>query len=346
MKINYNNSKSKFGFSLIIGFLLLGIFSCNKKNNNDENNANLLLLGYLSSQGEANKAATKAAGQIRGATSGVASAVSSAASSNSVAFNHLKFKNKHQLMATLHQKVSKYVLDKKLNSLVIPTALSKVGGGTCNSSGCNATLSGSANCTNGNANSGTFATSNLQIAFSFTGSGGGLGFSGTMKGDLKLTKCQTLVSDYFNFPSLTASISNGDINYDGSNTLTLTNYAAVGSGFSADITVKEKSTTKSSNLSINNGAAQAVNITQDLDLTVKSVSSNVTTSFTSDVYTFKANYNDTLTGKVGVTGTVGGGTVNVSRTYNADKFAYDVECKINYAGGGAGGSADCSITVK
>ncbi|PJD99962.1 MAG: hypothetical protein CK427_15110 [Leptospira sp.] len=344
MKSFWNNSKIQWGFSLTICLALLTLTTCKK--DKDEDDANFLLLGYLYSSGQANAAATKAAGQVRGATAGVASAVSTAASNNNVAFNGINTKSKHQLMASLHQKVSKFALDKKINNLVIPTALSKVGGGTCNNSGCSATLSGSANCISGNANSGTFTTSNLQVAFSFSGSGGGLGYSGTMKGDLKLDKCQTLTADYFNFPSFTASISNGDINYDGTNTVRFENLVSSGTGLSADLTVKETSTTKSSNLSINGGQAQSVNIVSALDLTVKTVSSNVTTSATATEYNFKATYNDTLTGKVAVTGSVGGGSVNVSRTYNGDKFTYDVNCKITFVGNSGIGAGDCTITNK
>lgn len=112
--------------------------------------------------------------------------------------------------------------------------------------------------------------------------------------------------------------------------------------FSADITVKEASTTKSSNMQINGGAAQSVNVVQNVDLSVNSVASNITSEITSSTVSFKASYVDTLTGTVSVTGSVGGGNVNVSRTYNKDKFTYDVDCKIDITNG----SGNCNVTVK
>lgn len=310
----------------------------------DANAAAALLLGYAALQ-QNNPTASRNAAQVRGSVSAVSSSVSNAASGGSVTFRHLPIGDRHKMLATLQKKLVQHNFDRKARPNILLTALSK-SGGTCNSSGCATTLSGSENCKQGDTNSGTFTTTNLQVAFTFSGDpmNGDFGYSGTMKGDMKMNKCQSTTPDYFNFPSMTSSVTTGDINYDGSQTQTLANVSITGGGTGStmDITVKETSTTKSSNLAINGGAAQVVNVTQVVNLTVNSVASNISTTSSSSEFTFKASYVDTLTGTVAVTGTVGGGNVNVSRTYNKDKFTYDVDCKIKITDG----SGDCTVTVK
>lgn len=329
-------------------FLLILTFSfsnCDQilgKKDNDDTKANALLLGlgYIASS---TAAANRSAAQVRGATSAAASTVTSQAQSGSLTLKGLPIHDRHKMLAILQQRISNHHLQKSIRPNIILTGFSTPTG-SCNTSGCNATLSGTDNCSAGDTNSGTITTSNLQVNFTFSGDpmNGDLGYTGTMKGDMKMDKCQSRSPDYFNFPSMTSSITTGDINYDGSQTQTYANASMSASSFSADITVKETSTTKSSNMAINGGAAQTVNVTQSVNLTVNSVMSNMESNVTSSTVTFKASYVDTLTGSVVVTGNVGGGNVNVSRTYDKDKFTYDVDCTINITNG----SGDCKITVK
>ncbi|WP_167481776.1 hypothetical protein [Leptospira bouyouniensis] len=55
-----------------------------------------------------------------------------------------------------------------------------------------------------------------------------------------------------------------------------------------------------------------------------------------------SSFTDTLTGTVSVPGNVSGGNVNVSRSFNKDKFTYDVDCKIDITNG----TGNCNVTIK
>lgn len=337
---------TKFLIPLTLISLALGFTSCDKltgRKNSDDQNAQLLLLGAYVSNENANAAARRNAAQIRSAISAATTTITTQAQNGTIVFNGLPLHDRQKTMAILSQKISSYNYQKNLRPNVIPTALNTPSG-SCNTAGCSATLSGTENCSAGDTKSGTFSTTNLQVTLTISGDPmtGNLGFSGTMKGDMKMDKCQSRSADYFNFPSMTSSITTGDINYDGSNTQTLSNVSFTAQSFSADITIKEKSTTVSNNLAINGGAAQSVNVTQDLNLVVNSVASNLSATSSDTEFAFKASYVDTLTGTVSVSGTVGGGNVNVSRTYNKDKFTYDVDCKFSITSG----SGDCTVTVK
>ncbi|MCZ8341514.1 MAG: hypothetical protein O9301_00640 [Leptospira sp.] len=337
---------TKFLVHLTVLSMAISLTSCDKltgKKDSDDENAQLLLLGAFVANENANAAARKNAAQIRSATSAATTAITTQAQGGSLTFNGLPLHDRQKTMAILSQRISSYNYQKNLRPNVIPTALSTPSG-SCNTSSCNATLNGTENCSVGDTKSGTFSTTNLQVTLTITGNpmSGNLGFSGTMKGDLKMDKCQSRSPDYFNFPSMTTSITTGDLNYDGSNTQTLSNVSFTAEAFKADITVREKSTTISNNMQINGGAAQSVRVTQDVNLVVNSVASNLSATSSDSEFSFKATYVDTLTGTVSVTGTVGSGNVNVSRTYNNDKFTYDVNCAFNINNG----SGDCTITVK
>ncbi|MGV3664713.1 MAG: hypothetical protein ACO1NV_01175 [Leptospira bouyouniensis] len=326
---------------IILVTLSLSVQNCDqilgKKDSDDTTNAAALLLGYVATS---TAAANRAAAEVRAATSAAASAVSNAASGGNVTFKKLPLNNQHKMIEIFKEKSRILAYNKKLGINLIPTALSRVGGtGTCNATGCNATLTGSENC-----DSGSFSTSNLQVSFSFTGDpmNGDLGFTGTMKGDMKMNKCGKSQIDYFNYPSMTSSVTTGNINYDGTQTFKQDNVTMSGSGGSADLTIKETSTTKSTDMVINGGATQSVNVTQNVNLTINSVTSNQSANATASEFTFKASYADTVTGTVSVTGNVSGGNVNVSRSFNKDKFTYDVDCKIDITNG----TGNCNVTIK
>lgn len=347
MKINRLSMLPRALSYLLLAALTLPTVSCNvidnllgKEESNDDETALALLLGYSV---VTTAAANRAAAEVRAATSAAASAVTTQAQSGTLTFRGLPVHDRQRMMAVLHQRLVNQNFQRNIRPNVMLTALNTPSG-SCNTAGCNATLSGTENCKPGDTNSGTFTTSNLQVVLTFSGNpmNGDLGYTGTMKGDMSMNKCQNTTADYFNFPSMTSSVTTGDINYDGSQTQTYANASMSGSSFSADITVKETSTTKSSNMAINGGAAQSVNVTQNVNLTVNSVASNMESNVSGSEATFKASYVDTLTGTVSVVGTVGGGNVNVSRTYNNDKFTYDVSCKVNFQSG----AGDCTITVK
>jgi hypothetical protein len=327
--------------------LALTTTSCNvvdsilgNEDSDDDQTALALLLGYSV---VSTAAANRAAAQVRSATSAAASAVTSQAQSGSLTLRGLPVHDRQRMLAVLHQRIAKNNFERSIRPNVMLTALITPTG-SCTTTGCNATLSGTENCTPGDTNSGTMTTTNLQVTFTFSGDpmNGDLGYTGTMKGDMTMNKCSSRSPDYFNFPSMTSSVTTGDMNYDGTQTQTFANASMTATSFSADITVKETSTTKSSNLAINGGAAQVINVTQSVDLLVNSVGSNIESTMSGSTFTFKASYVDTLTGTVAVTGSVGGGNVNVSRTYNNDKFTYDVACTINFDTG----AGDCTTTVK
>lgn len=181
----------------------------------------MLLLGYLAN---ATAIANKNAAEVRAATSAAASAVTTQAQNGTIVFNGLPLHDRQKMMAFLHQKISNHAINKKIRPNIVLTALTTPSG-SCNTSGCDATLSGTENCQPGDTNSGTFTTNNLKVKLTFSGNpmSGDLGFTGTMQGDMTMNKCQKTSPDYFNFPSMTSSVTTGDITYDGSQTQTFAN---------------------------------------------------------------------------------------------------------------------------
>lgn len=320
----------KYGLTTLM-ILALAIAGC-KKDKDDDQAKMLLGLGLLS----AGQTAVKNAAQVRGTTAAISSSVATAANSGQVAFHLDRIPtDRHQLMALIQQKASKTRLERDFNRQILPTTLTH-NGGTCNASGCSTTLTGSASCPAG----GTWSTSNLVVAFSMAAVGGLPSFSGTMKGDITLTKCSATAVDYFRFPSYVASTSSGNINYDGTTGFTISSLTTSGTNSVTIVgRVIDKGTIVSSNLSINGDPAMAVNITNALDINLTSVATNIVSSMTSSSFKLSETLNDTLTGTVSATGTAGGTPVSVSRTYNGDKFTYNVSCTMDLTAG----SGDCVV---
>ncbi len=319
--------KKAYFFASLLAVGSLTLVGCKAKDKDDDKAMGLALAAISVSM---NAAGAKEASKVRGGVSAAASSVSSSASSGSVAFR-LKGvpADRNQLMAAVLKETAAKRLERVTRTQVLPTTLNNdADNGTCNATGCNATLNGTANCSSG----GTFEAINLKVGFSFPASNS---YSGTLKGGIKMNKCVATTQDWFNFPSLVASTTTGSITIDGSTTFTI---VAI-TGSTMDLIYKEAYKVTSSDLSVNGGAALAVDMTTAVDLKVKSTSSNVVTNSTSTTFSFSATYSDILTGAASVAGTVGGSPANVSRVFNGETFNYNVACTIDMNTG----AGDCVI---
>lgn len=318
--------------------LAFQFYTC-KKESSDDTSA-LLLLGIAMS---ANENAAKTSVQVRSAVAGLSNSISSGIQGGvATNFNFSVPKmEKNKLAAYVQKKSSVAVLKQKVQSF--PTALTR-DSGTCSANSCSATLSGTINCTIGGSPSGTVTLDKMKIVYTSGMGAGGMSFSMNMDGKAKMDKCASQSNDWFNFPSLTSSVTTGDLTVTGDSKIEFA--SADMAAQTMTINYVEKNTTSSANMAINGGAAQSVNVTQNVSLEVVSkptITENPT--FSNNNFKFKASYVDVLTGSVSVTGSVGGGNVSVSRTYNKDKFTYDVACDIKISTDNQL-SGDCKITVK
>ena len=325
---------------LIVPVLLAG--AC-KDNDNDDD---LLLAGALLlwSQNQSNAQATQTASSVRATVGGVATSLTTAAKNSQIAFTLPgNLKDPKMIMALVHKKALKKMLGSQFAPMSIPTALTS-SNGTCNSTSCDATLNGTTNCTNG----GTLTMDNVAFKFSIPAGGvAGSSYAVTMAGNLNLASCQNAGFDYMAFPNYVISSASGPLTIDGTSNYTVSSIVANGaSGFIFDYSLKDGYTVNSTGLSIGGAAAVTIsNLVNNLDLTINSVTSNYSYTSSATEVTFKGTYNDTVTGTVAVSGTVGGGNVNVSKTFSADKFTYDVDCTIKLSGDPIS-VGSCDITPK
>ncbi|MBM9500319.1 hypothetical protein JWG44_08670 [Leptospira sp. 201903071] len=328
----------KFTKIICLTILISQFYVC-KEEKSDDISA-LLLLGIASS---ANENATKTSTQVRAAVSGLSNSISSSIQGGvATNFNFpIPKMEKNKLVAYVQKKSSIAVLQRGFQSF--PTALSKESG-TCNATSCSATLNGTVDCKIGGNNSGTATLDKMKVVYSASMGAGGMSFSMNMDGKVKMDKCASQSSDWFNYPSLTTSVSSGDITLTGDSKVEFASMDMATQ--TATIKYVEKNTTTSPNLAINGGSAQTVNVTQDVNIELNSKPTiTEAPTFSNNNFKFKASYVDVVTGTVSVSGSVGGGSVNVSRTYNKDKFTYDVACDIKIDTDNKI-SGDCSVTVK
>ncbi|TGK27734.1 hypothetical protein EHQ05_08060 [Leptospira yasudae] len=329
---------NKFIKIVSITILTLQFFTC-KEDKSDDKNA-LMLLGVVAS---ANLNATKTSAQVRTAVSGISNSISTGIQGGVASNFHFKIPKieRKNLTAYIQSKSRLAALQSQVRSF--PTSLTKESG-TCNTTSCTATLNGTTDCTIGGSNSGTMTLDKMKVSYTANMSGAGLSFKMNMDGNLTMNKCASQSNDWFNFPGLTTSITTGDLNVSGDYNLEMVSMDMATN--TSVIKYLEKYVTKSSNLAINGGAAQTVNVTSNVDMQITSkVTITENPTFSNSAFKFKAGYVDTLTGTVAVSGSVGGGNVSVSRTYNNDKFTYDVACdfKIDSESKMTG---DCTVTVK
>ncbi len=321
-----------------LSLLALPLYTC-KKESSDDKNA-LILLGIAA---VANQNAEKTSVQVRSAVAGLTNSISSGIQggvASNINFSVPKME-KNKLVAYVQERSGVVALRRKVQSF--PTALSR-DSGTCAANSCSATLSGTVNCTIGGSPSGQVTLDKMKVVYTSSVAAGGISFSMNMDGKAKMEKCASQSNDWFNFPSLSTSITTGDLTVSGDSKIEFVSLDVATQ--TATIKYVEKNTTNSANMQINGGAAQSVNVTQNVNLEVISKSTiTENPTFSNNNFKFKASYVDVLTGTVSVSGIVGGGNVNVSRTYNNDKFTYDVACDIKIDTNNQV-SGDCAITVK
>lgn len=305
-------------FIILLGFLAIGSISCGKKDK--DNNDALLLFYLLSNSGKQSSQQTQAT-QVSSAASAVVSGITSAATSGSISgkFNP---KKPEQMYALLNKRIQLELAKKRVPTF-LPTALTK-SSGSCTTTTCNAVLNGTANCSSG----GTFTLTNMTLAMTFSS----MTYSGTMSGAMSLSKCAATGTDYFDYPKLVGGTSSGDLTTSGTFGVSYSNLTGTTTSFSATVTFSDDNTINSTaGLTINGKATGAIkDLKTKSNLTIlvsgTNIKSTTTTSGTTSTFTYSGDYADTVTGTVSMSGTVGGSSVNQSKTYSAQKFTYKLNC--------------------
>ncbi|MDZ4724597.1 MAG: hypothetical protein SH817_00460 [Leptospira sp.] len=336
-----------FKFTILFALCIALLASSCKEEKKDDNSLALLLL--LSSSANTNSATSLTqTASVRAVSSGVSSSISSGIQSG-VSF-HLpstKMKlSKNELMAYIHKNAVRASLKNQVQSYA--TALQKEEG-TCTTSSCTATLSGTVDCTLSGVKSGTAKLDKVKVEY--TNGTNGLGYKMKIDGKVTLDKCGARSNNWLDFPSQATAVTTGDVTFVGTNNIDVLSYTTSGSGSSATTTFNlkysENNTINSSALTINSDAAVAIkDLKSVVDLAVVSISSNVTSSFTATTLKFTSDYKDTLTGTVNVTGTVGSGSVNQTKVYSGDVFNYNVACDLTYNSTNGTITGDCKTTKK
>ncbi len=290
--------------------------ACKKDGGNDD----LLTFGALALL---TRSGNQAAAQSRAAGSAVSSAVSTAAQSNSVGFWFHPIR-RDRLIAELRRISREKALAKLMQPRIFPAATAT--GGTCNNTGCNATLNGDVDCPKG----GKATLSNMKVGFTFANNG----FTGTMSGSATLSKCANIAVDFVNYPKQQAVVANGTVTLDGTTGIQILSI----SGDTINLKFKDDQTLSSPDLSVNGGAPMSVAIKTINDVTVSEKQTNVTTSTSGNTFTFSADIEDTLTGSFSLSGTADGAPVSASRTWNSETFKFKIKCTMDLSG--SGGSCD------
>ncbi|TGN19389.1 hypothetical protein [Leptospira idonii] len=312
-----------------LGMLLVAIAIVThcKPDKDDKTAENLLILSYLSSNSQA--AAASQSSQVRATVGAIASSINTAARGNQVTFFFPKGTwTKERLMAFLNRKTLNYLISSELTPNIKPTALS-ASGGTCNSSGCNATLNGTTNCSSG----GTVTLTNMKVTFTFPKA---LSYESTLDGTATTDKCASYGADYYNYPKYVSAVSSGKLTIKGKTNVSVNDYTfAAGSNntiINTDFNYDENITVNSDALDIGNSTTIALkDVISIVSLRTVGQQKDFSTSNVNNVITVKVSVTEALTGTVSISGLVGGVAVNLSKTYAGDTFSYRYTCVINIA---------------
>ena len=297
----------------------------------DDNTA-LLLLGTLAVGAQNARSQTSA---VRTLSAGVRSAVQTASSGGQITGLLPGLADPYRMLARMHEERLRRAFGARPAAL--PTALTSTG--TCNASGCSGTLNGSTACPRG----GTLTLSNVIVSFTFNGTNS----NGSMNGKVTLDKCLTNATlDYMDYPAQVVANGSGSMTFDGTNSIAFTTFTISGTTLILDFLYKENSTINSDGMTINDRPTGPISgLKSVIDLRVNSRITNYVVTQTTDTYTVKADAQDSLTGSVNITGTVGGLPVAEVKDYSSTQFNYSYECTIT----GLGGSnieSNCTVTRK
>lgn len=297
----------------------------------DDNTAALALAALAASAGGSGD--TVAAANVRTAASGSSSEIASQVSGGGISFNSFLPENRARLAQQMHAHGLKDVLAGR----AIPT-VATVSGGSCNTTNCSGTVSGSINCTRG----GTITFNNTQITVTGVAIvGTAFSFSSSIDGSMTAANCQILQPDWINFPGQRGVNMSGTFTMSGTSNFGVSNASNDGSTYNQTITVAEDYTVNSDSLAFDGAAGVAVNaLRSQMSLTVQNTTSNIQTSTNGSVTTFSANYSDVITGTVSTSGTVGGASAATSRTFTGQTFNYSVTCTLD----SSNNTASCTTT--
>lgn len=315
--------KNNYKYLLLSLIAIIAFSYCKEKKDNSKRDTSIIALGLLSGGGQS----TTTAAQVRGSSSAVSSSISSSATNNQVTI--LAPMDMNRFLARVHEAElrERFFKNKKPRSLA--TALSKDGGaGTCDNTGCNATLSGIGNCTSG----GTFTITSLSVNFTFNGSGSTFGYSATMNTaankPIVLNSCASMTNDFLAFPNYVSSVASGELTFSGTTGIQFNSASTSGSSTTLDYTVSENNTINSATgLTINGASTGAISdLKTTTNLTLVSVTSNATSSTSGSIFSFSATFSTTVTGTASTVGSIGGAAFSQSKTYNGETFNYSVSC--------------------
>lgn len=311
---------------VILSVAVLTLSGCNKKSKDNNDAIALLLLSSFGGQSTQQKQAS----QVSTTITAVAGSISSSTSSNSVTGN-FELNNPKKLFAMMNKQIIKKII-KNSNPFFMHTALSRDGGaGTCNASGCNATLSGTANCSS----SGTYTLNSVAVTMSFPASNS---YAATMSGPITLNNCGTFGTNYFDYPRYISGNSSGSLVMNTSVGFTISNLVssgdfAAGTGAqTGTFKYTENGTYNSTDgLTINEVATGPIsNLKSVTNLTINSNVKNAriasTTSGSKTTFTISGDYATVLTGSVDVSGSIGGSSANQNKTYDNTAFNYSLSC--------------------
>lgn len=312
---------SATGFVVILAVGSIFIGSCNKAT---EDRTPLALLAILYNQNAAKSANTTASLASAGLTT-VNSVIATQAGAGTLTLNGFP-QSKYQLASVLAKKHLDTFMGQKPVPYMIPTALTTTTGG-CNTSSCNATIDGTANCTLG----GTFTLTSFSYLSTIT-TGTPFIFDSTFNGPIAFNSCKVQAYDFLNFPSFAQTILGGNVVVSGTSNISANLTTAV-SVISSNMNIT------SSNLTMNNGSPVSMNMNEIINLTQTASISNSTSSTVGTVTTSSFAFTVVLSGTIGRSGTVDGVNISGGKTYNGESFTFTATCISD----SATGSASCSI---
>ncbi len=331
--------KTKFRILISI-FISLFFLNCPKEKD-DKTGENLILLNALSGP---SLTTTNQSAQARSSVSAVTSSVVSAARNNQVSFHLPLNMKKKDMLAYINSQIVRANRANLLSPQVRPTAITS-SGGSCNSSGCtNVTLNGTSTCASG----GNYTLTNMKLTLSFpSGSFSSLSFNTTLDGTIRTDKCGSYSVNYFNYPNYVSSITSGTMTISGKSNITYSDYTfAAGSNnkvINVSYSLDENMTINSSGLDIGGGTTVALSDVKSIT-TLASVGqiSDITSSSTATSFTINFATNETLTGTVSLSGSIGGAPANTTKVFAGEKFNYTVSCTIS----SSASTGTCEVTKK
>jgi hypothetical protein len=362
------NFKKIFCSSLAFIFLFM---NCRQeKKDNSLTLAALFLLDSATPKALSGTAA-KNTGTVTASAAAAVSQVGTSVSAGNISYNLFpqnKINSMEFLTSMRQREFSKLIksLNIQSSSLATGTGGATCSGSTSSSDGltCTGTINGTANCSYG----GTIKMVNLVTTYSnkiTNQSAGASTNSTTAKGNVTLTNCGSQQTNFYDFPSLIATSSSGNITFDGKMVFNTTSYkqATSSSSFNQaagtatttiatvdqELTVSREFTASSSDFSSKGTSLAFSGLTEKMNVTVvsKGTDLKIVATFsgnTASKIVASANYEDTINGTITTTGTVGGQTINAGYNYDKSKvYKYSYNCTFDVQ---TPANNDCTITLK